>query len=514
MLPHTARLLLTILTLFSASAFAVDRVALVIGNGKYQIIESLDNPPNDVRLVSDSLKNVGFDVTLLIDAEIGEMDAAISTFHKRLDDSGRETIGLFYYAGHGVSYDGQNWLIPVEAKVEAGPDLKRRAVSAQYIMEMMESSKNATNIMILDACRNNPFKDVSLSRNRSLARGMAEMHAPEGSFIAFSTASGEVAYDGSGDYSPFAEAFAAEVATPAITITDMMVSVNARVRKATDGLGEKPQIPWVNYSLSENFWFNRGAAAPAVAPVPAAATQLPAQAPKKSRDVLEAELWADIKDSGDPLEYEIFLKKYPDGNYADFAKARMVRFAKKAEQPANTAPAMNQPATFPPAATQSAADRSVDSETVTLCRQFAGGDSESFADCMAEMEESGDDYGMPPGGRQPGTTQQGGNFPSTMPNQQMPETAVWYDDDYNQWQVTISGDNFVAGAMIPGFGSYQLRGQSQGYQVSYSIFDESGLQIGYGGGNITDASHIAVTSYWANGIILGSTTYHVNHAPQ
>jgi hypothetical protein len=513
MLRQSVGVLLGILALGSANLYAAERIALVIGNGKYQHIGVLKNPPMDVRLVSAALEDVGFDVTTRIDAGEDDMIDSLHAFSDKIDAAGKDTIGLFYFAGHGINYAGNNWLIPVDAKVRRGPDIEREAVSAHFVLGLMEDQKNLMNIIILDACRDNPFKDVALSTTRSLRTGMAAMKAPSGSFIAFSTAEGDVAYDGRGAYSPFAEAFASEIRTPDITIHSMMTKVNAKVDELTKDLGSTEQVPWARYSLKEDFYFNKRAgtqkqAAGSVEPVPS--PQLIAKPKIKTREEREVELWNDIKNSEDPDEFSVFLKKYPDGEHADLAKVRQAKFSNKPEKQAATQASAMQPATTQPQAAQ----RGAEPDLAALCRQFAAGDSSEFADCMDDMAGADEDDWYPPDDWQAGTSPQGGNYPQNMPNQQMSTTATWYDDEYTQWQVIITGDNFTASALAPGSGAYQLRGQSQGYGLSYGIFDATGQQIGYGQGTIVDASHIAVTSYWSNGTLLGSTRFHVNHTPQ
>jgi hypothetical protein len=485
-----------ILALQSTNLLAAERVALVIGNGAYKHASVLDNPPKDVKLVSSALKDVGFEVTTLIDADIDAMDLALLNFGKKIDRSGPDTIGLFYYAGHGITYNGKNWLIPVDAQVTDGAHVRRRTLSAQDILGDMETRKNKTNIMILDACRDTPFPEFQ-SGTRAVRAGMAEMNAPEGSFVAFSTAAGRVAYDGEGNYSPFAEAFAGEIPTPNVAINTMMIRVNARVRKSTENLGATPQVPWVNHSLSEDFWFNPRANAGSTEPKPTPVRQDPVPR-KKSQEELEDQMWGDIKDSGDPQEYSVFLKQFPDGRYAGIAKARQTRFGKK---PA----VVNRPDVDakPPAGPEA------DPAMVTFCRQYAGGDSANFAECMAEINDpdSGDDWE---------DYDDGFDARSITPNIPGNQAGgiVWFDDEQNQWQVILNGAFFTATANVPGTGVVKLQGQSAGTEVSYGIFNNFGQQIGYGGGNIVDQSHIAVTSYWANGTVLGSTQFHVNHRPQ
>lgn len=260
MLHLCLRLIACLMFLVVAPLPAQERYALIVGNGAYENVDPLANPPNDVRLVARSLETVGFTVTLLVDANKRQIDDAARQFAQTLDNAGRNTVGVFYFAGHGVTFEGENWLIPLGADIREGVDIPYEAVSANRILGLMESARNATDILILDACRNSPFRGFSLSGTRAVTRGLGRMDAPAGSFIAYSTAPGDVAYDGAGSYSPFAEAFAAEVATPNVSIGDMMIDVRNRVKEATKGLGETPQIPWDASSLTGRFYFNPGLA--------------------------------------------------------------------------------------------------------------------------------------------------------------------------------------------------------------------------------------------------------------
>ncbi len=242
--------------LIAAPVLAEERYALVIGNGAYENIDPLANPPNDVKLVSEALKAVGFKVTSLVDSNKRQMEDATQNFARTLDDAGRNAVGVFYFAGHGVPYKGENWLIPLGADVKEGVDIEYEAVSARKVLKLMESASNATNILILDSSRNNPFRGVSLSGSRATSPGTSRTDAPKGSFIVYSTAPGAVAYDGTGDNRPFAVAFAAEIRTPGQSIGEMMIEVRKRVRDSTKGLGATPQTPWNSSSLKGRFLFN------------------------------------------------------------------------------------------------------------------------------------------------------------------------------------------------------------------------------------------------------------------
>ena len=345
---------------------------------------------------------------------------------------------------------------------------------------------------------------------------MSEMKAPRGSYIAYSTGLGEVAYDGDGDYSPFAEAFASEVGTPGITIDVMMINVRNKVEKITSRLGQEPQMPWSASSMRDPFEFNpaklSGSAVPSPDPSPPPEKR---ERPQQSGAVADTRFWTSIENSTDPAEFEIYLQRYPEGQYAELARIRKERFSKKPDpQPvannqqsaASTYPAVGSTA---PAAGGRGTATDNDDDAARLCRQFAGGDPEAFAECMDEYDsfQDGDwtpDDSLPDYGNLP---------PSTMPPQQAGRSAVWYDDEFNQWQVSISGANFSASTFLPNSGQVVLRGQTQGFAVSYGIFDTIGQQIGYGQGSIDDARHISVTSYLSNGAILGTARFHINHPP-
>ena len=174
------------------------RVALVIGNSNYENGAPLANPENDAQDIGEKLQTAGFDVSLYIDLSQTEMKMAIDEFGAELD---KADIGLFFYAGHGVQAKGKNYLIPTDAALKTENDVEYNCVDAGRILAKMEDAGTGTNIVILDACRNNPF-ERSWSRN-SNGNGLAYMDAPGGSLIAYSTAPGKTASDGYSRNSPF-----------------------------------------------------------------------------------------------------------------------------------------------------------------------------------------------------------------------------------------------------------------------------------------------------------------------
>ena len=430
--------LLVILLCVHAPAMAAERLALLIGNGKYEHIDPLKNPPNDVQLVAKVLERVGFKVTLLVDVSMQQMDDAAARFAQELDDAGENAVGVFYFAGHGVNYDGENWLIPVSARVTTGPDIRYQSVSANKILQLMEAARNATDIVVLDACRNNPFRGIALTRTRAVTVGMARMEAPAGSFIAYSTAPGAVAYDGDGDYSPFAEAFAEEVDTPGVSIGDMMIAVRRKVRESTEGLGSSPQTPWDSSSLQGRFAFVPGGATQR--PPEQSVASPPEAEPEPARPSGELAFWTAIADSNDADEYDAYLRRYPNGEFADLARIRKERLSRPEPEPQET-----------PA--------------------------------VAESRSTG------------------------------PQTAVWYDDYYNEWSVVIDGDAFVSTAFVAGMGQLQVRGTVQGSRTTYRVYDGYGNEIGYGQGVLTDPTHLSYTSYFSNGALWASGRFHINHRP-
>ena len=164
------------------------RTALIIGNSNYKNAP-LKNPTNDAKDMAEVLKKSGFDVSLKINASQREMESAVRSFGKKLRRGG---AGLFYYAGHGIQANGRNYLIPIGATIESESDVKYEAVDAGLILGKMEDAGNDLNIVILDACRNNPFARSF----RSAEQGLARMDAPKGSLVAYATAPGSVAADG------------------------------------------------------------------------------------------------------------------------------------------------------------------------------------------------------------------------------------------------------------------------------------------------------------------------------
>jgi uncharacterized caspase-like protein len=226
------------------------RIALVIGNANYADEMKLANPANDAELIGGSLERVGFEVILITDATQKQMQRAIVDFGDRLAKAGPDAVGLFYYAGHGLQLGGQNYLVPTDADISREVDVEIDGVSADLVLRQMAYADSRVNIVILDACRNNPLaRDF---RSVAASQGFAEIRTkPKGTFISYSTAPGEVAVDGNDGHSPFAEALAAAMQLPGLELPEVFQHVRERVLAAT----EEQQTPWDSSSLIKSFYF-------------------------------------------------------------------------------------------------------------------------------------------------------------------------------------------------------------------------------------------------------------------
>lgn len=237
------------------------RHALVIGNSHYRTMP-LENPENDARAMAQLLNKIGFHVTEIENASQKTMYEAIRAFGDVLRRGG---VGLFYYAGHGVQVKGHNYLIPVDAVIEREDEVPYQSVDANQVLEKMETAKNPLNIVILDACRNNPFARGS----RSASVGLVQMDAPVGSIIAFATAPGAEASDGTAKNGLYTHYLLKYMSLPGLKVEDVFKRVRLAVRLETQG----KQIPWESTSLEGDFYFIAPALAmvtpPSPAPVPA-----------------------------------------------------------------------------------------------------------------------------------------------------------------------------------------------------------------------------------------------------
>jgi hypothetical protein len=226
------------------------RLALVIGNADYQNTTALQNSVNDAKAIAAVLKDVGFTVLLYLNSDLKTMKKAMDEFGVKLP---QYNVGLFYYAGHGMQVKGNNYLIPVDASLKVEQDVDYDCVDAGRILGKMESAGTGTNIVILDACRDNPFSR-SWGGSRSAGRtetGLAFMNAPSGSIIAYATSPGKTASDGTGKNGLYTEAILQYIKVPSLSIEDFFKNVRVLVEKKSG----RTQTPWESTSLKGNFYF-------------------------------------------------------------------------------------------------------------------------------------------------------------------------------------------------------------------------------------------------------------------
>ncbi|MFN6999919.1 MAG: caspase domain-containing protein [Elioraea tepidiphila] len=347
-------LVLAVVLAWGTEAFA-QRVALVIGNGAYVEAPPLANPANDATDIHAALTRLGFDSELVVDADRIGLERAIRRFGDRA--VGAEAAMLFY-AGHAVEVAGRNHLIPVSASIRSDRDLPFETVDVDAVMTQLEGRARVI-LLFLDACRDNPFRlRLAAQGGRGIAgTGLAAVRGPVGTLVAFSTAPGTVAQDGTGRNSPFTAALLRHIETEGLEVRPMLGRVRQTVREATGGA----QIPWENASLEGEFYFRPAAPRPpsvaALSPQPQAPQPAPA-APPSADPATERLFWESIRDSRNPEEFEAYLRRYPHGVFTDLARTRIaaltgsrgiVRSDPPAPPPASPPPArVATPAAPPP----------------------------------------------------------------------------------------------------------------------------------------------------------------------
>lgn len=307
------------LNIVPSSQLAERRIALVIGNGAYTNAPKLANPTNDAQLIAETLVAVGFRLVggaPVINADRPHMERAIRDFGQELRSG---AIGLFYFAGHGIQVREENWLVPVGANIANESDVNYELIRVGLILDEMTNAGNRLNILILDACRNNPFGGRRLRTTRS---GLAQVTAPAGTVISYATQPGNVAADGIGKYSPYTAELARTIAIPGLGLFDTFNAVGLAVKRATAGL----QQPWLATSPVEgSFAF-----------VAATPSQLDASSTEASRAREDAEVvfWTSIRDRKSRSDFEAYLRQYPNGRFASLARNWL---AAEEQQPVGTA---------------------------------------------------------------------------------------------------------------------------------------------------------------------------------
>jgi len=292
-----------------------NRKALVIGNSKYLHSVPLPNTANDATAIGQTLAALGFTVSMGIDLSDSSMREKLQAFSRSLRPG---DVSVFYYAGHGLQIDGLNYLIPVDAALERPADVKLQGHRLEDVIEAISAAEN-TAIVLLDACRDNPFATAlnsgPITRGITVSAGLAPIEAGKGVYIGFATQPGSAAYDGGGKNSPFAEALLRHMATPTVDIEVMMRRVRADVMASTDN----QQIPWSNSSLVE----------PGFSFLPTAdqkQTDLP------NAHAADLEYWKSIAASDDPKLLKGYLTTFPKGLFSALAEDRLSKIEAKTKQ--------------------------------------------------------------------------------------------------------------------------------------------------------------------------------------
>ncbi len=302
------------------------RVALVVGNNSYLYAPDLQNAANDANDLSAALTGLGFDVQMLVDADLRTLDRAIDEFIAKLSPG---DVALFHYSGHGIQFGGENYLIPTDFKLKDPASVRYDAYSASKLHDRMAGASSRLNILMLDACRNNGFQSA-----RSSSGGLAMMNAAEGSFIAFATGPGMTADDGrDGRNGLFTAHLLEAIEEPGLTLDEVF----NRVRQDVYDESGNRQLPWTSSSVIGDFFFRWKTPEAAPEPEPA-----PEPTPTPGRIDLELTFWESIQNGVNPAMFEAYLSKYPEGHFAELARIRLDDLA------APPAPLVEQPTVAPP----------------------------------------------------------------------------------------------------------------------------------------------------------------------
>jgi hypothetical protein len=293
------------------------RYALVIGNGAYSV-SPLKNPVNDSEDMAQLLEQLSFVVIHRHDIGLREMETSVREFGHMLETGG---TGLFYYAGHGMQVEGRNYLIPVDAVIESESDVRFEALDVGRVLGKMEDAGNGLNIVILDACRDNPFARGF----RSTRSGLARMDAPRGTLIAYATAPGSVAADGDGRNGIYTGNLLSYMAIPGMPVEQVFKNVRIGVIRDTN----QKQVPWETSSLTGDFYF----APPAVVKETARKEKDFGKTQQHgSRESTEVIFWESIKDSDKPELFKAYLRKFPNGVFSDIARYKSKELSPSSSQ--------------------------------------------------------------------------------------------------------------------------------------------------------------------------------------
>lgn len=323
----------------TAPALAEKRVALVIGNAGYSSVAALSNPINDATAIGDALERLGFSVRRQSDLTFDSMRKTLNEFAREANGA---DIAIIYYAGHGMELAGQNYLIPVDAKLATDLDVPYEAISLNLTLGALDGARG-TRLLILDACRDNPFKASMkvADASRSIGRGLARIEPSVGTIVAYAAKEGTTADDGNGEHSPFASALLEHIEEPGIDVQFLFRKVRDTVIEETGG----KQEPFTYGSLPGRA-VPLSPAAPEAPPPAAERTTVPGE----QEIAAEVAFWNTIKDSGDRDLLTSYLKQYPNGRFVSLAEIFIARLdSEKAPPAAEAAPADNAALTDPAA---------------------------------------------------------------------------------------------------------------------------------------------------------------------
>ncbi len=305
--------LICLLVVLAVPAHAEKRVALVIGNSAYEHVPALANPKNDAADMADKLEALGFEVVRGSDLTLSDMRKTAREFTNKLEGA---DLSLFFYAGHGLQVNGNNYMAPVDARLGSYDDLDYEVLPMDLIVGAMER-KTKVNLIFLDACRDNPLAENLArsmgTRSGAVGRGLAKLGSGIGTLIAFATQPGNVALDGAGRNSPFTTALLKHLGTPGQDVTRDLIHVRRAVLEATQG----KQVPWDNSSLTGEVILKE---APKEEAKPLPEAKAPEAASEKQ---LELAYWNAIKDGGSVAYFEAYLQQYPNGTFAGLARLRV-----------------------------------------------------------------------------------------------------------------------------------------------------------------------------------------------
>lgn len=299
----------------SMSVAHAARIALVIGNSSYEAVAPLPNPTRDADAIAESLKRLGFEVSVGRDTRKATLEGLLADFSEK---AAQAEMAVVFYAGHGIEVGGENYLIPVDAKLKSDTRIKFEAVSLNDILSAIEGG-NGIKLVLLDACRNNPFiAKMEGTRTRSIGRGLAKVEAADGIYISYSAAAGTTASDGEGEHSPYTEALLSTIEEPGLELNFLFRKVARVVKQKTNGAQtpfEYGRLPDVNIYLKP--------------PVE--------QAVQPARDTCSAAAahWTAIEDKKSPALFKAHLEHFGQCAFAELAKDALNRLtAEEKEQKA------------------------------------------------------------------------------------------------------------------------------------------------------------------------------------